>query len=274
MIYDCFIFYNENDLLDLRLNYLNSVIDKFIIVEANRTFTGIKKSKNFDAERFKNFSDKIIYVYLEDIPVQKTPWHYESLQRNYILDILKKQNVSEEDIILLSDVDEIPSIDAIEYYKNNLNGIYGFAQKMYNYYFNLLDKYREPWHRAKILQYKDFFDTSLEDTILYGNNLPKECNTTNTVSKIRLMVKFPVIYDAGWHFSYLGNARFIKEKLNSFSHQEFNKPPYNDIEHIESCIKSCKDIFGNNTVYQRVKINNSFPDYLVKNVDKFKQYIL
>ena len=119
MIYDCFTYFNEELLLELRLNYLDEIVDKFVIVEANKTFSGNPKKQNFDINKFEKFKDKIIYVFLEDLPETDNPWVRESFQRNYIQEVLKKENAKDDDIVIVSDVDEIPTVNAIDYYKNN-----------------------------------------------------------------------------------------------------------------------------------------------------------
>ena len=84
MIYDCFTYFNEDLLLELRLNCLDEIVDKFIIIEANQTFSGNPKEQNFDINKFKKFEDKIIYVFLEEFPETDNPWVRENYQRNYI----------------------------------------------------------------------------------------------------------------------------------------------------------------------------------------------
>ena len=90
MIFDCFTFFNELELLEIRLNILNDYVDKFVIVEGSKTFSGKDKSYNFDINKFSKFKDKIIYVQFSDYPKFESAWDYETLQRNYILDVLKK----------------------------------------------------------------------------------------------------------------------------------------------------------------------------------------
>ncbi|MFP8624472.1 hypothetical protein ACLH01_02985, partial [Enterobacter cloacae] len=112
MIYDCFLYYDEDMLLDIRLNTLNDVVDYFVIVESTHTFTGKPKKLNFDISKFEKFKDKIIYVIYNDLPKLKNgiageydAWKNEAATRNAIMRGLK--NAKDNDIILISDVDEI-----------------------------------------------------------------------------------------------------------------------------------------------------------------------
>ena len=140
-VYDCFTFFNEMDILEIRLNELDEVVDYFVIVESTRTFQ--KKEKplylNLDDERIIKFKDKIIHIVVDEFPnfftywrVPKT-WDYENHQRNAIARGLK--NVSPDDIIIVSDVDEIPSAKKI--IENlNLNQPIVFQQKFFYYFLN------------------------------------------------------------------------------------------------------------------------------------------
>ena len=143
MVYDCFIFFNELDLLEIRLNELDDVVDYFVLVEANRTFQNNHKPYYFDEnkERFSQFLPKIIHIKLDKYPLfipiinPFTPWKLEIYQRNSILQGLK--NCEKEDIILISDVDEIPKASLIkETISKGINQIYGLKMSMFLYYFN------------------------------------------------------------------------------------------------------------------------------------------
>jgi len=197
MLYDCFIFFNELELLDIRLNTLNDIIDKFVIVEATRTFTGkpkelfFKKNKN----KFAKFLDKIVYIIVNDFPDSENPWNFEKHQRNAIGRGLS--NCQPDDIILISDIDEIPRPEVVLNVKD-LPGVKALRQNLYYYYLNV--KSQGDWlHGTRIVFYKDF--TNAQDIRMNNGKL---------------------FANGGWHFSYLGGAEQIKLKIRSFSHQEFN----------------------------------------------------
>ena len=257
MIYDCCCFFNENELLELRLNTLNKVVDKFVIIESNKTHAGNHKPQNFDIERFSKFKDKIIYTFIENMPPFRNSWQYENYQRDYILEILKNENVSPDDIIIVSDLDEIASVEAIELYKQNPNGIVALSQRFYNGYLNLFNETETPWLKARILSYKDF-------------------NTTQTLSPtdVRFARVSYTIPNGGWHFSYMGGADCIIKKLREFAHQEFNNDYYINKERIEECLKNNTDILARKHSYKKVELDESFPKYLLENQDKYKEMIL
>src|ERR1035438_146655 len=137
MIYDCFTFFNELDLLEIRLNILDKTVDKFVLVEATKTHQGKEKPLHFseNKKRFEKFLPKIIHVIVDDYPEYegKSAWILEQHQRNMIQTGLN--NCKPDDIILISDVDEIPNSDKILEYKNK-SGIKIFRQRMFYYYIN------------------------------------------------------------------------------------------------------------------------------------------
>ena len=113
MIYDCFSYLDEDLLLDLRLNILNDHIDYFVIIEGNKTWQNNHKTFKFDIKKFKKFEDKIIYIKVEDLPDGKDPYLRENFQRNSINKGLLK--AKDNDIIMISDLDEIPNPKVINY---------------------------------------------------------------------------------------------------------------------------------------------------------------
>jgi beta-1,4-mannosyl-glycoprotein beta-1,4-N-acetylglucosaminyltransferase len=106
-IYDCFSYWDEDLLLDLRLNILNEYVDYFVIVEGNKTWQNNPKKLRFNIDKFPNFKKKIIYVPVEDMPDGDDPYLRENFQRNCILRGLKYS--SDDDLIIISDLDEIPN---------------------------------------------------------------------------------------------------------------------------------------------------------------------
>jgi beta-1,4-mannosyl-glycoprotein beta-1,4-N-acetylglucosaminyltransferase len=140
MIYDCFPFFNELDLLEIRLNTLCDVVDKFVIVESAKTHRGNDKPLYFQTnkERFANFLDKIIYVQCVFPPEVKSSWGRENYQRNKIADGL--YDAKDDDYIILSDLDEIPSVQAIEYAKKTPRTVSVFDQRLFFYFLNCENK--------------------------------------------------------------------------------------------------------------------------------------
>ena len=143
MVYDCFPFFNELDVLEIRLNVLDEVVDKFVIVEMSKTHTGIDKPFYFEQNkaRFKKFLHKIIHIKVDDIPSTEnldkvdSAWLLENYQRDQIMRGLK--DAKDSDIVLISDCDEIPNPVRIREYKQNReSGIRIFKQSMYHFFLN------------------------------------------------------------------------------------------------------------------------------------------
>ena len=133
MIYDCFTFFNEFDLLELRLHELNDVVDFFVLSEATKTFTGLDKPLYFEENKtqFAEFLPKIKHVIVEP-PETNDPWIRERFQRD---EMFKTLDCQSNDVIMLSDVDEIISAEAVKQYKPEM-GIRVLIMKMYYYFLN------------------------------------------------------------------------------------------------------------------------------------------
>ena len=235
-IIDAFIFYNEIKLLDYRLNILSNIVDYFIIVESSYTFSGKKKELYFDKikYRYKKFLDKIVHIVVEDFPYiypnidfcKRHQWENEIKQRNSIDIGIKelKTKLLDIDLIMISDIDEIPDLNLLNRIKNNNYNIQVLSLQLDTYYYNLNTKCDAYCTASKIIKYKKY----------------KELN--KTIQEIRVL-QIPSITNAGWHLSFFGNEDFIVNKLENFSHQEYNKEYYKDINNIKGKIKKCKDLF-------------------------------
>jgi beta-1,4-mannosyl-glycoprotein beta-1,4-N-acetylglucosaminyltransferase len=254
MVYDCFTFFNELDLLEIRLNILSEVVDKFVIVEADRTFTNNKKPFNFQAnrQRYAPYLDKIIYVKVEEyagIDVSD-PWTIEEYQRNRIMDGLR--DCKEEDVILIADLDEIPNPKIVSTYRE---GSYRYkpcslSQGMFYYYLNYKNV-GDPWKRAKVLTFAD----------MRMNNW--------TPQNVRQLRRSKLIRNGGWHFSYMGGGEAINYKIQSFSHQEVNTDEY--LNSIDEKMQSGKDLYDRDGMqFLPVPVDNRYmPEYLVQNQEKY-----
>jgi beta-1,4-mannosyl-glycoprotein beta-1,4-N-acetylglucosaminyltransferase len=270
MVYDCFPFFNELDLLEIRLNVLSSVVDKFVIVEADRTFSNQPKQLFFEQNknRYAEFLGKIIYIKLTEYLVLETPWMFEDYQRNMIMEGLK--NCVPEDIILISDLDEIPNPDIIKYYKKN--GIFQLEQTMCCYFLNYRNILQKYWYGTRILTYNDILKNTTENhSYSYSDTLIESLNQGCTPTKIRMIKDFPVIKNGGWHFSYLGGIEQIKYKIKSFSHQEFNNEGFLNDVILKRKIKHGIDFFRpKDHRFIPVKITTKYlPEYIVKYHDRY-----
>lgn len=274
MVYDCFIFFNELDLLEIRLNELNDVVDKFVIVEANRTFQNNYKPYYFEEnkERFSKFLPKIIHIKLDKYPTYIpiinpfSPWKMEFFQRNYIVNGLN--DCKPEDVILISDVDEIPRPSSIiSLIDKGVNEIYGLKMDMYMYFFNnqliydggssmSIDESKDGiWHCTAVVPFKLL------------KKKPNKIRRTIMRTKRKGEV-YKIIPNAGWHFTYLGGVKKIIEKLEAFSHTEYNNDNFKSEEQIKEFITSGKDLFGRDMKFNMLNSFESLPKYIQDNIDK------
>ncbi len=285
MIYDCFTFFNELDLLEIRMNTLNSVVDKFVLVEATRTHQGKEKPLHYaeNKARYAAFADKIIHVVVDEYPPYEgeSAWVLEHHQRNMISKGLK--DCKPNDTVLISDVDEIPDPKQILHFKDK-SGIKIFRQKMYYYFINCMSatyssSYR--WNGTIMANYnklgriQDLRELSMQlSSVFHVKTINRIYwrlwKLRNTTLKGKKIVFIP---DGGWHFSYLGGEEMILKKLEAFAHTEYNKAEYKNIETIRKAIKNGDDIFGRDFRYKNVPLDNSFPKYIVENKQKFARLI-
>ena len=259
-IFDCFMYNNEELILNLRLKYLNKSIERFIIVESEFDHQGNKKKLNFDISKFSKYKNKIEYLVISNFPKNLGNWERENFQRNYLSNGLHA--ASDDDYILISDVDEIPNLLQINDIENHKYTV--FKQKNLFYKFNLLNKTIPDWYGSKICKKKYLKSPQW---------LRKQ-----KVKKFSLLkfykIKWNVIENGGWHFSYLMTPKMIKEKLESFAHSEYNSEFYTNKSHIEELIAKKKDLFGRKQVYEKISIDETYPKYILDNREKFKYWII
>lgn len=277
MIYDCFPFFNELDILEIRLNELNDVVDRFVLVESTKTFQNKTKPLYFNQnkERFKDFKEKINHVIIDQFPKFSwskfrfyKPWDYSNYQKNQI-----KRGLTDckpEDIIIVSDLDEIPKPEKIDQFKN-IEGIKVFQQLHINYYLNCIciegpeedhltkNKDLVYWHGSVMVSFKDFSDFK-KIRLLRNENF-------------KGIVQIP---EGGWHFSFIGEAEKLIYKLTNWEHsgeKQYNQEYLKDPEQIKEIIDKGDDLFGRNYKYKYVDIDKIFPVYLLKNKNKFRHLI-
>ena len=271
-VYDCFTYFNEQEILEIRLNTLKDVVDKFVIVESRKTHSGQDKALNFDINKFPEFKDKIIYEVFDDYPPFENAWIYENMQRNHIFNVLERF-CKKDDVVIISDVDEIPNPETVRYYLKKKTGIMSLEQKFYYYFINMINKTTPKWYFAKILRFSDFFSSKNDNNYSYSIYLPKKINQGITPNKIRMMQNLPVLKNGGWHFSYLGGIDRIIEKIQNFAHQEFNNAEVLSRENLVKRIQNGDDILGRGYEYRAVKLDKMFPSYILKNQQQFSKLI-
>ena len=267
-IYDCFQFFNEEQILDLRLNILDKFVDFFVIVESTCDHQGNLKKLNFNQEKFKKFKKKIIYIVVDDtaeVIKKKHNWGeslVEQHQRNSIMRGLEKS--SDEDLIILSDVDEIPDLTKLNVFdKKSKYAV--FSQKMFNFKLNLLNENESNWHGSKMCLKKDLKSPQWLRNLKFKKY---------PFWRVDMPKNIQIINNGGWHFAYLQTPENISKKIKSFSHGEFNTTDIADEKKIEEKIKSHKDIFNRGFNYRKVEIDESFPKYIFNNKAMFKDWII
>ena len=267
-IYDCFQFFNEENILDLRLNILDKHVDFFVIVESTTDHQGNEKKLYFDVNKFKKFQKKIIYIVVEDTldAIKKPHLGQNSLverhQRNSIMKGLK--NCSDDDLVVISDVDEIPDLNKLNLF-NHKKKYAVFLQKKFDYKLNLLNETEGDWHGSKICLKKNLKSPQ------WLRDLKFKKNPFWRIDKIR---DLQIIRDGGWHFSYLQSPDDILKKIVSFSHGEHNVPAFANQKNIEEKIKMQKNIFDLGFSYRKIDIDHTFPKYIIENKEKLKEWII
>ena len=251
-IFDCFIFNHEIELLEIRLNVLDDYVDKFIITEGDITFSGKSKESYFlkNKEKFSKWENKIVLNQIT-IPELNSPWDREIYSRNAVMNL----NIFEDDDILLtSDGDEIPNPKILKCAKEWINDDthFTFQQSAYHGYLNNL--YTDNWFGTRAATYKYMKNTTVDD-IREG---------TEDESKIT----GSIITNGGWHFTYCGDENHIKQKINSFCDRHFDVPEI--LEKVSNNLKNGKDVLNRNQInYHRVDIDDSFPQYIIDNQEKY-----
>lgn len=267
-IYDCFTFYNEFDILELRLQEHWDYVDKFVIAEANTTHQGNPKDflleQNWD--RFKPYADKIVHIKVDDMPQHANAWVPENFQRNALARGL--MDADESDVILVSDCDELVRDAAFEYIKESEHDL--FATRIPLFYFKLNYMMYQPNQtligaigvRRKFLQTPQ----RIRDMGVGLMQRPWDYNDGRQCS----------IPHAGWHFSYFGNDDHVKNKIKSFAHQETNNEYILNQVNLEDIFKNKRGLDANNTTekFEIVEVDEYFPNTVVNNLEKYSDFII
>ena len=235
MIIDCFVFYNEIDMLNYRLNLLNPIVDFFVLFESNHTFAGNHKELFYEKNKFlfEKFNHKIVHI-IVDLPFvfpninydKEEQWVNERHQRSCVDIGLDQIMPSETDIIVISDVDEIPdplTLMDVKHGRIKLPAS-GASLLQQMYYYNLSTRHSDVWFKSNMILYGDYVTTD-----------------ANTLRDNGGLVKIP---NGGWHLSYFGDKKFIRNKLMEFSHQEYNSDAYTAEDIIEQRINNKSNLFG------------------------------
>ena len=295
-IFDTFMYYDEETLLDIRLNTLNQYVDYFVVVESKYFHNGKKRELKFNIEKYTKFRDKIIYIIHEqpndkleklspdDDEISKSnklifnAHIRENNQRNKIFEGLEKAD--QDDLILISDVDEIPNLDGVDF-KNIKNEILMFEQKIFYYKLNrYLPKFT--WYGTKGCKKKNLLNPQWLRNIKQKKYDFYRLDTLFSKTKY---INKNYIKNGGWHFSNLKNASEIELKLKSYLHHRDYEVEELGEKKIDDLIKSNKtiyDMFGDKTSKKygddkRKNLEifdiNKLPLYIQNNIEKFKEWI-
>ena len=288
------MYFDEEIVLDVRLNTLNDFVDYFVIVESKFTHKGEKRDLKFNHEKFNKFKDKIIYLIYDKVPTkveiikpednEGTKYgkyilnaaYRENSQRNFIQEGL--QNAKSDDIILISDVDEIPNLSGINFNKINQK-IFLFKQNMFYYKFNLhIPNFR--WTGTKGCKKKDLVNPQWLRNI---KDRKYSAFRLDTFFSDKKYSNAKIIEDGGWHFSNIKTAKEIEHKLKSYLHHlEFDLKPLTTNQ-IEEMIKNKQAIYDLKVDKRINKIGTGaklekfefikLPIYVQKNKINFKEWI-
>lgn len=264
-IIDCILFNNELDILELRLNELDQVVDKFVIIQADLTHTGNKKPLYLTEEvidkKFSSFKDKI-HIYNIDLSKFDKAWDRENYQRNVIQEIIEDYSYLHDpndpnSIVLISDCDEIPNRRIVLNSSKILDKekIDAFVFKQFFYYYNFKQGKREQCHGTIALRKSSFNNKKITPQSLRDNRF-----------------YLPYIQNAGWHLSFFGTPEQIQYKVKSFAHTEFSDKA--TLENITEKINSGKDLFGRESKFEElVPMNFPLPFYVEENRNLFIKWL-
>ena len=293
-IFDCFMYFDEEIVLDVRLNTLNKFVDYFVIVESKFTHKGDYRELKFNHKKFEKFKDKIIYLVYDELSqkietLEKDDNESEK-SRKYILNALYRENgqrnhivkglsdANKDDIILISDVDEIPNMTEIDFNKIN-EKIILFKQDMFYYKFNLKMPNLK-WTGTKGCKKKDLISPQWLRNIKDRKYSFFRIDTFFSETKY---TSIKILNNGGWHFSNIKTPKEIEHKLRSYlHHREFDEKPLS-IDEINQIIKNKQAIYdlkvdktvnkiGNGSTLEKFEINK-LPNYIQTNQNNFKDWI-
>ena len=293
-IYDCFMYLDEDIVLDLRLNSLNNYVDKFVIVESKYTHSGNKRELKFNYKNFEKFRNKIIYLVLETEPPDieiindqdsdntknskliLNGMRRDFYQRNFIKNGLRE--TKPDDFILVSDLDEIPKLDNIELNSINKKFVF-FKQKMFYYKFNLCSE-SISWTGTRGCKMK-YLKSPQWIRNIKDRSYPlwrlDVFFSKNKYSNIHF------IEDGGWHFSYIKSPEDIEKKLKSYAHHREYELNSLGLEKIKSKMNNNESIYNLGTDMKKTKFDsgqkltvlelNKLPNYIQNNLEKYKNWL-
>ena len=290
-IYDCTTFYSEHMMLDVRFHALNDYVEKFIVTESLYSHSGQPKKLNFDINNYPKFKDKIIYLVIDQEPndlikIENTIEHQglkrmNSLKRielsyNYMMKAT--ENLANDDLIILSDNDEIPNLNSKQFKQSNKN-VFIFKQLFFYYKFNLLYDLM-PWFGSKACKKK-----SLKSFSWLRNLKSKKYSfwRLDTYFNENKLTNLEIIKDGGWHFTNIKTPEELYIKMTNFGHHNEFELSGLTVEDLRKKIDEGVVFYNHfsdqtdqnkwNYDYKLKKINiDLLPKYLQDNSEKFKEW--
>jgi len=273
-VFDCTTFYSEHLMMDVRFNILNDYVDKFIVCESTYSHSGDKKKLNFDINNYPKFKNKIIYIIIDEEPKDiigkknglATPSEKRSdslkrieLSYNYMINSI--QSASENDLIILSDNDEIPNLDSIQFKRSNKD-IFIFKQLFFYYKFNLFYDL-VPWYGSKAAKKKKLISMSW---LRHLKNKKYPLWRLDTLFSSKKYSNLDIIENGGWHFTNLMTPEKLYEKLTNFGHHDEFELSGLSIKDLEKKIKEKKVFFNHFVDKEKYKERWNY-DYELKKID-------
>ena len=278
MVYDCIPFFNELDILKLRLHILDPILDKFVIEEATATFSGEPKELCFEKNKamFQEFLPKIEYIVVDNSPTEATTHQRDNFQKNALVRGLK--DASDEDVILLSDVDEIPNPGVLKNIIANFDPekIYHLAQRMFYCFINMEEV------SGSLLSITGEFP-GIERKMWLGTKIfSKRSIPANGIIRLReastTAPNAVRVADGGWHFGYMGSrqetdvSKRIGTKVVAAAHQEYNNQDI--LAEAKDRLILGQDMFGRQAKFERVEVDGSYPEYLLAHIEEYSYLIM
>lgn len=278
MVIDCIPFFNELDILKLRLHILDPLVDRFVIEEATHTFSGLPKDLCFEKNRemFEEFLPKITYLVVDNSPEEISTHERDKFQKNALAKALT--DASDEDVLILSDVDEIPNPVVLHELVKRFDPdkIYHLAQRNFYCYLNMEEisgnllsitgefpgVERRMWLGTKVFAKKNIPESGIIDLREISPEDPRSVR----------------VADGGWHFGYMGSchetdvSRRVGTKVVAAAHQEYNTEDV--LAEVKDRLILGEDIFGRNAVFQWAVVDESYPQYLLEHKSEYDYLIM
>ena len=283
-LFDCFTFFDELDVLDLRLRELDSLVDKFVIAEGTLTFTGQPKELIFlkNRDRFDKFLHKIEYVVIDDMPKEvRSAWDREYFSRQAILRGIGGADAN--DFVLISDIDEIPKPENLRQallLGDSAKSFTVFESECYYFYFNLKASSRKPSLVQAPRMLLKRYVTNPQAVRAFKPRVSKNENFRvieplilglRTFSRFGFPLKVRIVPTSAWHFTYNGKPDRLRSRILAYSHTEKATPLIVDTDRIERALQERTNIFDKSEAFEEVPLDNSLPRALVSEPERWKE---